>query len=121
MPLPGLTPAQAYQAQTYLNGSNGNSNSQGPPRDWSRTSPAPPERRSFPPIQNEGPSPDPPKLGISLEHDDGRLGINFVSGYEDESPDVDQDEGSELPWARAEHTGTRLFPAQYNIYSSPLF
>ena len=107
-----LAPAQSYQAQVYINGPNGNSNSSGPPTDWPRTSPAPPERHSHPPTQNGGPSPlpDPPKLGISLEHDDGRLGIDFVSGNENNSLDTGQDEsGSELPWARDEDTGTHLF------------
>jgi hypothetical protein len=59
-------------------------------------------------MQNGRPSTLPDaKLGISLEHDSDRLGNGFVSGHEDDSLDVDQDEsGSELPWARTELTGT---------------
>ena len=124
VPLSGLTPAQTYQAQVYMNGPNGNSISAVPPRDWPATSPAPPDRRSHPPAQNAGSSflPDPPKLGISLEHDDGRLGIDFISGNEDDPLDIGQDESaSELPWARVEHTSTHpfLFPSIRYITHSP--
>ena len=107
-----LTPAQTYQAQVYMNGPNGISNSSAPPIDWPRTTPGPPERLPHPPIQNGRPSPlHDPKLSISLEHDSDRLANDFVSGHEDDSLDVDQDEsGSELPWARNEHTGTSLLP-----------
>lgn len=100
---------------------NGNSNSSGPPRDWQRISPAPPDRCSQPPTHNGGPFllPEPPKLGISLEHDDGRLGIDFISGNEDDSLDVGQDEsGSELPWARTEHPGSRFFLYPHLAYHS---
>ncbi|KAF8817443.1 CNH-domain-containing protein [Phlegmacium glaucopus] len=111
VPFPGLTPAQNYQAQVYVNGPNVNSNSSGPPRDWPRTSPAPPDRRSHPTTQNGGPSipPEPPKLGISLEHDGGRLDIDFIPRNEDDSLDVGQDEsGSELPWAQIEYPAQSL-------------
>jgi hypothetical protein len=115
----GLTPA--YQPQVYMNGPNGHSNSPGPPTDWPRTSSVPPER-PYPLTQNGGgPSllPDPPKLGISLEPDDGHLGIDFVSGNDDNPLDTGQDEsGSELPWARIEPTGTHLLFCftGHNIY-----
>ena len=110
VPFPGLTTAQSYQAQPYVISPSANSNPSAPPRDWPRSSPGPSDRRSHPP-PNGGPSrlPDPPKLGISLEHDDGRLGIDFVERDEDDSLDIGQDEsGSELPWAQIEHNGTHL-------------
>ena len=94
----GLTPAQSYQAQVHINGPNGNSNLPGPPTDWPRTSPAPPERL---PTQNGCPS-----LLPGLEHNDGHLGIDFVSANEDDSVDTQDESGSELPWARFEPTGT---------------
>ncbi|KAJ3507393.1 hypothetical protein NLJ89_g6330 [Agrocybe chaxingu] len=96
---PGLTPAQAYQAQVY-GGSNPHSQPAGP-RDYPpRVSPVPSDR---PPKHNGAPSQlqDPPRLGISLEHDDGRLGIDFVSNST--SSDLGTDESSsELPWAQSE-------------------
>ncbi|KXN92394.1 Rho1 guanine nucleotide exchange factor 1 [Leucoagaricus sp. SymC.cos] len=100
----GLTPAQAYQAQVY------NNSASGPPPEWNRyrTSPTPPDRNSnsFPHSQNGSPASRPPhyqdlpRLGINLDQDDGRLGIDF-NGSSNSS-----DEGSsELPWARNERIG----------------
>lgn len=65
----GLTPAQAYQAQVYLNAPQHMQSSPGPSR-----------------------SPDPPRLGLPA--DSGRLNIDFanLSGSA-------VDDGSELPWA----------------------
>lgn len=99
----GLTPAQAYQAQVYLN------SPAGPQGDWSRyrTSPAPSDWDSFPQTQDGSPSryQDAPMLGVTLEHDDGRLGIDFA-GNSGNSSDPGTDEGSsELPWARKEYPG----------------
>jgi hypothetical protein len=94
----GLTPAQAYQAQVYLN------SPAGPQGDWSRyrrSSPAPPDRNSHPQTQNGGPShaTELPRLGVTLEHDDGRVVIE--PGGSGNSSDQGTDEGSsELPWAR---------------------
>ncbi|KAJ7289081.1 hypothetical protein C8J57DRAFT_1276544 [Mycena rebaudengoi] len=66
----GLTPAQAYQAQIYR-GDNQST----------------PQFRS-PPPQPQQPGP----LSVTIEADEGRLGIDFDQ----------QDNGSELPWARRE-------------------
>lgn len=77
---PTLTPAQAYQAQVYMNVPAQN--------HWG---PSPP------------PSVDRPTVGISLEHDDGRLGIDFTISSVSTSSDLGTDEGSsELPWTRSE-------------------
>ncbi|TFK39883.1 CNH domain-containing protein [Crucibulum laeve] len=92
---PGLTPAQAYQAQVYQNSPAGIQGDKSMYR-------ASPDRSSHPQTQNGGPSRphDAPRLGISLEHDDGRLGLDFA-GSSGNSSDHGTDEGSsELPWAR---------------------
>lgn len=93
----GLTPAQAYQAQIYLN------NPAGPQGDWNRfqNSPGPSNRAPYPPPQN-GASAHPgdaPRLGVSLDHGGGRLGLDFGVGNGNLS-DQGSDEDSELPWAR---------------------
>ncbi|KAF8967665.1 CNH domain-containing protein [Flammula alnicola] len=102
-PYPGLTPAQAYQAQIYMNAPN-----QSPqPQAWNsqRVSPAssvrlPPPQR---PNGTSGLSNQLPKLGISLEHDDGRLDIDFTAQNSSTPSDLGTDENSsELPWARSE-------------------
>lgn len=70
-----------------------------------RTSPAPPERHSYP--QNGGTfrSHAVPRLGVTLEHDDGRLGVDFGSNGGNNS-DPGTDEGSsELPWTRNDNMG----------------
>ena len=86
----GLTPAQAYQAQVYMNGPNLSQSSwNGGPR------PSPSHK------PNGIPPPDLPKIGISLEHDDGRLGIDFTSTPHSS----DADSSSELPWANSEPEG----------------
>ncbi|PPQ91478.1 hypothetical protein CVT25_013735 [Psilocybe cyanescens] len=97
-PQPGLTPAQAYQAQIYTNGPNP---SQSPWDGPSRLSAAPSHRSIAPPHEL-------PRIGISLEHDDGRLGVDFSSGDQDDSSS-----GSELPWARSEPA----IPMQQNTLS----
>ena len=77
---PALTPAQAYQAQVYMNVPQQN--------HWG---PSPP-----PPV-------DRPTIGISLGHDDGRLEIDFTASSVSTSSDLGTDEGSsELPWTRSE-------------------
>lgn len=93
---PGLTPAQAYQAQVYLKTPAGSQ------ANWDRlqSSPLPPDKIPYPQqAQNGGPSiarpPDNPKLGVSLEYDDGRLGIDFGAGG-----NSSDDSSSELPWAQ---------------------
>lgn len=47
---------------------------------------------------------EPPRLGVSLEQDEGRLGLDFGvngSGSSDQETDAD----SELPYARDDHSG----------------
>jgi hypothetical protein len=102
-PGPALTPAQAYQAQVYMNVPT-----QSPqPQPWNapRVSPAPSDRQ-IPAQRNShtsGFSSELPKLGISLEHDDGRLGLDFAGPSNSVSNDLGTDEGSsELPWAHSE-------------------
>jgi hypothetical protein len=101
----GLTPAQAYQAQIYFD------NTATPQADWNRfqNSPGPSNRHS----QNGGSTRplDPPRIGVSLDHSDGRLGLDFApaggNGGSTNSSPQDTDEGSsELPWARSDTPGT---------------
>lgn len=84
----GLTPAQAYQAQVYLD-SPAAQRRYNHPNDYS----------SYP--QNGGPSnlQDSafPRLAVPLEQDGGRLGVNFSNRS---SSDLGTDEGSELPWVQ---------------------
>jgi hypothetical protein len=99
-PHPGLTAAQAYQAQVFMNVPNHNN-----PPQWNsqRVSPAPSVRHLQHPRSNlNGGSHDFPQLGISLEHDDGRLGLDFISANTSTSLDLATDDSSELPWARSE-------------------
>ncbi|KAF5361828.1 hypothetical protein D9756_002262 [Leucocoprinus leucothites] len=106
----GLTPAQAYQAEIFNNGAAA------PPPEWNRyrTSPAPPDRS--PNAQPHSQLSNPPRLGINLDQDDGRLGIDFAGGN---SGNDSSDEGSsELPWARNERTGQDRPRSSYNQYSS---
>lgn len=104
----GLTPAQAYQAQVFNN--SGSSGSQSD-RNRYRTSPAPPDRNSFPQSQNGASHKhqDPPRLGINLDADDGRLGIDFAGS----SGNSSDDGSSELPWARNERTGPHPMFSSY--------
>ncbi|KAF7982585.1 hypothetical protein HWV62_27595 [Athelia sp. TMB] len=76
----GLTEAQAYQAQVYLGGRPTSQPAAPPP-------PTPPPRSAI--------DPQIPTLGLTLEADDGALGLDFGAS----SP---SDDDSELPWARAE-------------------
>ncbi|KZT27934.1 CNH-domain-containing protein [Neolentinus lepideus HHB14362 ss-1] len=87
----GLTPAQAYQAQVYMYGplaQQGN-----------------PNRYTYPPAQSDGTagvqdgvSPEGiPRIPVTIETDDGRLGIDFADGSTEES-------STELPWARSDRT-----------------
>lgn len=95
----GLTPAQAYQAQVYLN------SPAGPQGDRSQY-PPPADRNSHPQVQqNGGPSraPDAPIIGLAFDQDDGRLGLDF--GGDNNSSDQGTEESSELPWVRRDRTG----------------
>lgn len=102
-PHPGLTAAQAYQAQVFMNVPNHNN-----PPQWNsqRVSPVPSVRHLQRPRSNLNggsvSSNDFPHLGIGLEHDDGRSGLDFVAANTSTSPDFATDDGSELPWARSE-------------------
>ncbi|KIK96714.1 hypothetical protein PAXRUDRAFT_825655 [Paxillus rubicundulus Ve08.2h10] len=98
----GLTPAQAYQAQVYLN------------------DPAVPGPR----LQNGGPprpSDGVPRLGI-IDPEIGRLSIDF--GTDGHAEDGSYDASSELPWARpSENTPMAPFPLASQLQhrkSSPL-
>ncbi|KAF9480490.1 CNH-domain-containing protein [Pholiota conissans] len=108
-PYPGtaLTPAQAYQAQVYMNGPTHSPL----PQQWNpppRVSPVPSDRQLTPAQRNNRSSAlssDLPRLGISLEHDDGRLGIDFNGPSNSASSPLGTDESSsELPWAHSEPT-----------------
>ncbi|TFK51833.1 CNH-domain-containing protein [Heliocybe sulcata] len=87
----GLTPAQAYQAQVYMSGplaQQGNSN-----------------RYTYPPAQSDGTmavqngiAPEGiPRIPVTIETDDGCLGIDFADGST-------EDGSSELPWTRSDGT-----------------
>ncbi|KAF7356345.1 hypothetical protein MVEN_00966800 [Mycena venus] len=92
----GLTPAQAYQAQVAHG-------------QWRSPSPAPPLHA--PPPQRP-PSRGPPALSLAIGGDGGRLGINFdtpngnveeaAGGGANGNAGEEDDEESELPWARRE-------------------
>ena len=99
-PYPGLTAAQAYQAQVFMNGPNHNN-----PPQWNsqRVSPAPSVQHLQRPRSNlNGGSVSPNDFGISLEHDDGRLGLDFTAANASTSHDLPTDDSSELPWARSD-------------------
>ncbi|PBK72403.1 CNH-domain-containing protein [Armillaria solidipes] len=81
----GLTPAQAYQAQVYLNGPQ---RYQPPPMPQSRT-------------------PDPPRLGIPV--DNSRLNVDFSN-----LSDAGTDDSSELPWARKGPTPSPPIPPHHH-------
>jgi hypothetical protein len=105
----GLTPAQAYQAQVYLNSPAGQQSG------WTGQGDLPPAALRPASLPNNGTSSqmttrsviDVPMLGINLDTDGGGLGLDFAAG----SPsDPDTDEGSsELPWARPVESNTREF------------
>ena len=44
----------------------------------------------------------PPKISLSLEHEDGGLGVKFVNTNNSRSEFELDDDGSELPWARGD-------------------
>jgi hypothetical protein len=92
----GLTPAQAYQAQFYT---NDNSSGFQADRNRYRTSPAPPDRNSLP-LPHSNHHQDLPRLGINLDTDDGRLGIDFAGS----SGNSSDDGSSELPWVTNERS-----------------
>ncbi|TFK74994.1 CNH-domain-containing protein [Pluteus cervinus] len=98
---PDFSSFQPHSASGQLNGSNG------PQTDWNRhrNPPSAADRHSYP--QN-GPSArplDPPRLGVTLEHEDGRLGIDLTGNGSGNSSDQGTDEdSSELPWARKDPT-----------------
>lgn len=96
----GLTPAQAYQAQVYRNNPLDQQNGRILPKQPA----APPE----PPTQSRHASvplsSDMPRLGLNIETDDGKLGIDF--GEANTVSDQGTEEGSsELPWATSKSRG----------------
>ncbi|KAH6916060.1 hypothetical protein BKA70DRAFT_1091725 [Coprinopsis sp. MPI-PUGE-AT-0042] len=105
---PSLTPAQAYQNQVYAR----HQPSPGPLQqqaDWNRhrTSPAGQVHRRSSLAHSTARMSEAPRLGISLEQDEGRLGLDFGvngSGSSDQGTDAD----SELPYARDDYSGTRF-------------
>ncbi|KII85858.1 hypothetical protein PLICRDRAFT_56335 [Plicaturopsis crispa FD-325 SS-3] len=95
----GMTPAQAYQAQVYLNSPAGQQ------AEWSNRSrpvDAPqassPSRAQYQAIPQHA---DIPRLGVNLEHDDGRLGLDFGGSSPSDQGTDDGSSSSELPWARS--------------------
>ena len=94
--LQGLTPAQAYQAQFYLNGTAG---SQQPSRLRSS--------HNRPSADVPGPQ-HLPRLSLTLEHDDNNLGLDFTVPNGTGSDQGTDEGGSELPWARNDDSGTSL-------------
>ena len=107
----GLTPAQAYQAQIYLD------NPTGIQPDWNtyQNSPGPSNQNGTPTRP-----PDPPRLGVSLDHNNGRLGLDFVppvgnGGSTNSSPQDTDESSSELPWMRAEASGAIIRHAAISI------
>ncbi|EKM81681.1 hypothetical protein AGABI1DRAFT_36135 [Agaricus bisporus var. burnettii JB137-S8] len=84
----GLTPAQAYQAQFFADGSPP---APQPDRNRYRSSPASPDRNSLPHTHHH----DLPRLGVNIDTDDGRLGIDFTGS----SGNSSDDGSSELPWS----------------------
>ncbi|KAJ7587999.1 CNH-domain-containing protein [Mycena floridula] len=96
----GLTPAQAYQAQVYLNSPAGPQGSQYQ---------LPNDGNQYP--YNGGPS-DPAQIRLSLHQNDGRLGLDF-SG--DPAGELGTDEDSELPWARKDSPSIEPRTTRYHI------
>src|SRR6266550_158222 len=94
----GLTPAQAYQAQFYLNDTAGS------------TYTSPPENPYHHPSGDPGaPRQDTPKLSLTLEQDDSRLGLDFATTNGAGSDQGMDEDGSELPWARKDDSGSSSF------------
>jgi RHO1 GDP-GTP exchange protein 1/2 len=105
----GLTPAQAYQAQIYLNSPAGQQSG------WNGQGEVPAAALRPTSLPNNGGSSqlmtrsaiDVPTLAINLDSDGGGLGLDFAGN----SPsDPETDEGSsELPWALPAERKTRGF------------
>lgn len=104
----GLTPAQAYQAQVYLNSPAGQQSG------WNGLGELPAAAlrptslpTNGPPTRQTRSAIDVPTLGINLDSDGGGLGLDFAGGSPSD-PDTD-DGSSELPWARPAERTTRGF------------
>jgi hypothetical protein len=104
---PGLTPAQAYQAQVYSATSAG-----GTPPIHAHAYPTPAYHI-------------PPQLGLNLDNSNGRLDIDFDESIPSESTTAvshsptDTDDGSELPWASqsgAFHLSVPLFQPPVSLF-----
>ncbi|KAF7795014.1 hypothetical protein EIP86_006158 [Pleurotus ostreatoroseus] len=89
----GLTPAQAYQAQVYMNRpAMGHS---APDMQHPHHHQPQPPRVSNASERHSAPS-DLPRLGVSIESDDGRLGIDFLGNGTPSEQSTDS--SSDLPW-----------------------
>ncbi|GBE89631.1 Rho1 guanine nucleotide exchange factor 1 [Sparassis crispa] len=114
----GLTPAQAYQAQVYLTSPMGQQNNRQRPNNTATDS-----RAQLPLQPSHSPAASLPKLGVNIETDDGRLGIDF--GGESSTPsDQGAEDASELPWARQHRSKpssvrSRLSGASGGLASTP--
>ncbi len=83
----GLTPAQAYQAQVYMNRPMGQSTSQSSPQQFPRPS-----------VDRQPPPNNLPQLGLNIDTDDGKLGIDFLGGGT--PSDHSTDSSNELQWSQ---------------------
>ncbi|KAH9832563.1 CNH-domain-containing protein [Rhodofomes roseus] len=98
----GLTPAQAYQAQVYMNG----------PMNYQQSPSYLPQPASL----------DVPLLGVNIETDDGRLGIDFVTEAATPSDPGTEDSNGELPPSRHRSKPSSVrsrLSAASSLYTSP--
>ncbi|CDO69776.1 hypothetical protein BN946_scf184766.g21 [Trametes cinnabarina] len=102
----GLTPAQAYQVQVYRNNPTGNQ----PPNSLPSSPPAPRGPRPLSTPTQQTTSPELPRIGVNIDTDDGRLGIDFSGGNGDSgSPPSEpgtEEDSSELPYSRPQRHST---------------
>ncbi|KAI0773286.1 CNH domain-containing protein [Trametes elegans] len=123
----GLTPAQAYQAQVYMNSPMGHQASRPPPA-VSAHYPTPGSPTAAPSHGPRGPRPlstqstqsnqslpaGLPRIGVNIETDDGKLGLDFSSngdgngggGSTPPSEPGTEEDSSELPYSRSHRHST---------------
>lgn len=85
----GMTPAQAYQYQVYMNS---------PQSRNSLPNPNVPDVDRHSPVRHSIPNGDIPQLGVNIDYDNGRLNLDFTGNGSSPSDDADGS-SSELPWA----------------------